>query len=286
MSHRFRAPRRLALAVLAVASGVAPMASVVAVSAVVTGCGNSSITPGSAQEAFDRGVIAFDRGKYARAIERFRTALDFGRTSELAADAQLYLARSFAGDRQYLLAGNEYTRFIEFYRNDERIEEAAFERIQVYAELSPEHELDQTDTQRAIDYIRLFLAQYPESARADEAAALLGSLREKLAMKRYDNGRLYERRELYEAAVVYYEGVLQEFPTSQWADDALLGALRAQVAFADASVAARQPERYREALDKYERFISLFPSSPLVRDAESLYDDAFAGAQEPVANGQ
>ncbi|MEL6615726.1 MAG: outer membrane protein assembly factor BamD [Bacteroidota bacterium] len=288
MSHRFQAPRRLILALLAAASGVAPVASVAAVSAVTVGCGNSRVTPGSAQEAYERGVDAFDRGKYARSIEHFRTALDFGRTSDLAANAQLYLARSYAGDRQFLLAGNEYTRFIEFYRSDDRVQQAAFERIQAYAELSPKHELDQTDTQRAIDYIRLYLSQYPQSANADEAASLLGDLREKLAMKRFDNGRLYERRELYEAAIVYYEGVLQEYPTSQWADDALLGALRAQVSFADNSVPARQPERYREALDKYDRFTSLFPSSPLVRDAESLYDDAFSALSdlEAVASDQ
>ncbi|HIG75725.1 MAG TPA: outer membrane protein assembly factor BamD [Bacteroidetes bacterium] len=271
MPHRSTL-RRLALAS---ASAFAPVLPLAAVSAVAVGCGSAAVAPNSAQEAYDRGVEAFDRGRYVRAIEHFRTALDFGRTSPLAADAQFYLARAYAEDGQYLLAGNEFTRFIEFYRSDARLQQAAYERILAYAALSPDHELDQTDTERAIDYIRLYLSQYPESDNADAARALLDELREKLALKRYDNGRLYERRELFEAAMVYYESVLQEYPTSEWADDALIGSLRAQIAFARASVRDRQTERYAEALAKYDRFITLFPNSPHVREAEGLYEQAF-----------
>ncbi len=289
MSPSFSAPRRLALALFAALAGFAPAASVVAVSVAVSGCGNGSVTPGSAQEAFDRGMEAYERGKHSRAIEHLRTALDFGRTSPLAADAQLTLARAYNGDRQYLLAGNEYTRFIEFYRADERVPLAAYERIQTYAALSPGPELDQTDTGRAIDYIRLYLAQYPDSPQAPEATALLAELREKLAQKRYNNGRLYQRRELYEAAIVYYESVLQDFPTSAFADDALLGSLSAQIEYARASVVSRQAERYDEALAKYDRFVTVFASSPLVREAEALYDQAFSARQavpEPSAGRQ
>ena len=279
MFHRF-ALRRLVLAALASASPIAPL---VAVSALSAGCGSGTVAPNSAQEAYDRGVAAFEREKYTRAIEHFRTALDFGRTSPLAADAQLYLARAYAEDGQHLLAGSEFTRFVEFYRTDPRVPEAAYERILAYAEMSPDHELDQTDTSRAIDFIRLFLAQYPENPSAADAQTLLAQLREKLALKRYDNGRLYERRELYEAAIVYYDSVLQQYPTSEWADDALLGSLRAQVSFARASVFARQAERYQEALNKYDQFITLFPTSPLVREAEDLYDTAFSAHRAVTA---
>ncbi|MEM6327096.1 MAG: outer membrane protein assembly factor BamD [Bacteroidota bacterium] len=271
MSHRFPLRR----AVLAVATLAVPILPLTAVSALASGCSGSNVTANSAQEAYDRGTAAFERERWARAIEHFRTALDFGRTSPLAADAQINLARAYANDRQYLLAGNEFTRFIEFYRSDDRVAQAAYERILAYASLSPGHELDQTDTSRAIDYIRLYLARYPESENRADAEALLADLREKLALKRFDNGRLYERREMYEAATVYYESVLQEYPTSAWADDALLGSLRSQVAFARASVVARQVERYAAALAKYDRFSTLFPSSPLTREAEALYDEAF-----------
>ena len=243
----------------------------------IAGCGGGPTTFGSAQEAYDRGVAEAERERYGRAIEYLRAALDFGRTGELADDAQLALARAYAADRQYLLAGSEYTRFIEFYRTDERVPQAAFERIQAYAELSPRYELDQTDTRQALAYIALFEQQYPDSPNVPAAQALASELREKLARKRYETGRLYERREIYEAAVITYRDVLTDYPTSAWADDAMMAAVRAQIAYAQGSVPERQQERYQEALDYYDELITLFPTSPLLDEAQGLYDQAYSG---------
>lgn len=248
-------------------------------------CGGSSNTVSSGREAFDRGVETFERGKHARAAEHFRTALDFGRTSDFADDAQLYLARSYAESRQYLLAGNEFTRFIEFYRTDPRIEEAAFERIQAYAALSPNYTLDQTDTRRAIQYIEQFQREYPESEKAVEAAELRAELRARLARKKYETARLYARRDYYEAAVIAFQSVLEEYPESEYGDDALLGALENQILFADNSVASRQKERYDEAIRIYNQLVSIFPSSPVLPEAEVLYDRAYRGQQSVTLAG-
>ena len=256
----------------------------------LAGCGSGPPTFGSAQEAYTRGVEAFEEEKYGRAIEFFRTALDFGRTSEIADDAQFMLAQAYAGDRQYLLAGTEFTRFIEFYNADPRIERAAFERIRAYVALSPRYELDQTDTRQALTYIALFLQRYPDGEYAVAASALADGLREKLARKQFESGKLYERRELFEAAVVTYRDVLDEYPTSAYADDALLGALRAQVAYAAGSVPDRQQERYREATAIYDQLVSLFPQSDTLGEAQDLYDDAYQGwlaaGGEPAAARQ
>jgi outer membrane protein assembly factor BamD len=260
---------------------LATFALVLALSgAVVAGCsGSGEATADSAQEAFDRAQDALTRRKYDRAVELFRTTLDFGRTGEIADDAQLGLARAYAGSREYLLAGAEFTRFIDLYRADPRVEEAAYERIQSYAALSPTYELDQTDTATAMSYIEGFLSQYPTSPRAPAAQALLAEMREKLARKQYEEGRLYERRDLFEAAVISYRGVLDQYPTSVYADDALFGAVRAQVRLADNSVAARQEARYREALRLYDQLVSLFPQSPTLAEAQAEYDRAYRGVQ-------
>ena len=244
------------------------------------GCGAGPETFSSAQSAYERGVEAYERERFDRAIEYFRAALDFGRTSELADDAQLYLARSYAGDRQYLLAGSEFTRFIEFYRNDPRIEQAAFERIQAYAALSPRYELDQTDTRQAIAYVQLYLQQYPNSPNAEAASEIADRLREKLARKLYETGRLYERRELYEAAALTYRDVLAEYPTSEYVDDALAAAIRAQTLYAEGSVPSQQRARFQEALDIYDQLNTLFPDSPVLVEAQDYYDRAYQGLQE------
>ena len=270
-------PSRLAVLAVLAAVSAAPLA----------GCGGSrAATADSAQEAYERGADLLERRRYDRAVELFRTALDFGRTGEVADDAQIGLARAYAGSRQYLLAGAEFTRFIDLYRTDPRVEDAAHERILAYAALSPTYELDQTDTATALQYIDGFLAQYPDGLHAAAVSDLRADLREKLARKQYEEGRLYERRELYEAAVMSYAGLLETYPSSAYADDALLGAVRAEVLLADNSVQARQETRYREALRLYDRLTSLFPQSPTLGEAQGLYDRAFRGAQAAAARNQ
>lgn len=256
-----------------------------AVTVLVAGCSSSGrlryTTP---EEAFERGMALFERGKYQRATEYFQGVFDFGRTSELAADAQLYLARSYYEDRQYILAASEYTRFIDLYRNDPRVEQAEFERALSYYHLSPTYALDQTDTRRAIDYLNLFLNRYPQSELAGEAEARIQELREKLAHKQVETAGLYERRELYEAAALSYESAFDRYPDTAWADEALLGAIRSFIAFAEQSIRERQEERYQRAVENYERLVQLFPDSPHLKEAERLYEQALAGQQSLADN--
>lgn len=244
------------------------------------GCnGSAGVTADSPQDAYQRGMQYFEQGKYDRAAEYLKVVFDFGRTNEFADEAQVYLAQAYFEDGQYLLAGTEFTRFIELYPTDPRAEEAEVGRIRTYYELSPNFNLDQTDSERAIAYIRLFMTRYPSSVFGDDVVAMLEELREKLARKQFQTGRLYERRKLFEAAIISYEEVLGEYSTSPFADDALVGVLRAQVGYAANSVVTRQADRYQDALDTYDRFLQLFPSSPLLSEAEGYYDRAFTGWQ-------
>ena len=250
----------------------------------LSGCGASSgVVADNAEEAYNKGMNAYAEGKYDRAIEYLRATLDFGRSGEWADEAQLYLARAYYETGQYLLAAAEFDRFGDLYPSDARTEEARLGEIQSYYHLSPPYDLDQTDTDRAVVLIRTFMANYPNSVFAQDVVAMLEELREKLARKGFESGQFYEGRGFYEAAVLTYQAMLESYPTSPYADDALLGALRAQIAFAEASVRDRQAERFADALALYDRFVELFPNSPLLHEAEALYDRAYAGRRRAEA---
>lgn len=250
----------------------------------LTGCGGAGgIVADNAEEAYNKGMEAFTEGRYNRAIEYLRATLDFGRSGEWADEAQIYLGRAYFETGQYLLAANEFDRFADLYPVDPRTEEARLGEIQSYYHISPSYDLDQTDTDSALRLIRTFMANYPTSVFAPDVVAMLEELREKLARKQFEAGRLYERRELYEAAVFSYQSMLEQYPTSPYADDALFGALRAQVAFAENSIRERQAARFAEALALYGRLVELFPGSPLLREAERLYARALAGQRAAEA---
>lgn len=241
----------------------------------VAGCaGGGRLRYESPQEAYDKGVERFEAGKYERAAQYFQGVFDFGRTHEWADDAQLYLARSYRANKEYILAANEYSRFTEIYRGDPRVPLAEFERAMTYYERSPNYQLDQSDTERGIEVFNLYMKRFAGHDSLQVAAERVQELREKLARKQYYTAGLYERRELYEAAALSYEVVFDKYPDTPWADDALLGAIRTYIAFSDQSVQSRQPERLKKALDHYQRLLQIFPNSELLKEAEQHYERA------------
>ncbi|ARA93043.1 outer membrane protein assembly factor BamD [Rhodothermaceae bacterium RA] len=241
----------------------------------MSGCGGSGrLRYESPSEAYEKGMAFYERGKYDRAIEYLRGVFDFGRTNEWAGDAQYYLAQAYYRNGDYIIAASEFSRFAEIYRSDPRAPEAHYMQAMSYYQLSPQFELDQTETRRALNEFLLFIERYPNNPLVPEANARILELRNKLAHKMYASAGLYERRELHEAAAFYYERVFDQYPDTPWADDALVGAMRNYIAFARQSVQQRQPERLRKAIDNYDRLIQIFPDSPLLKTAEQLYEEA------------
>ena len=240
----------------------------------VVGCsGSGRLRYDSPQEAYEKGLAFYEEGDFTKAIEMLQGTFDFGRTHQWAADAQLLLARSYRANEEFLLAANEYTRFTQIYRSDERVPDAEYELAMTYYDRSPSFRLDQTDTERAIVQFQLFMTRYADHALVEDAASRIIELRGKLARKQFNTAELYERREYYQAAAVSYEAVFDRYYDTDLADDALLGAMKAYLQYAKLSVSDKVEERLLLAEVNYDRLLQIFPDSPLVKDAEIIYLD-------------
>lgn len=241
---------------------------------VVAGCtGSNRLQHRSAEDAYQQGMQRFEDDDYEKAIRYFRAVFSYGRANNWADDAQLQMARAYRNNNQLRLAATEYRRFLELYRNDERVPTAEFERAMSYFELSPRYQLDQTDTQQALSLFQLFVDRYPNHELVPEAQEHIGELREKLAHKKYEAAMLYETRDMYRAAALTHEVVFDQYPETSWADDALLGAIRSYIEYSAQSVQQRQAERLERAVENYNRLVQVFPDSPLLNEAEALYEE-------------
>lgn len=245
------------------------------ISITLLGCsGTGRINYSTPQEAFGKGRALYEEGKYEAAIQYLQGVFSFGRTHQWAPDAQLFLARAYNKNGEHLLAANEYERFTKIYRADERLADANFEWAMTYFEMSPESALDQSETRRAIEEFELFMDRFPDNDLVDDAQEVIVELRTKLAKKQFDTAKLYERRELHEAAALSFESVFDLYPDTEWAQQALVGAIRSYIAFSDQSVILRQPERLQSAIKNYDRLTQIFQDSPYLKEAEGLYKEA------------
>lgn len=241
----------------------------------LVGCsGSQRITHSSPKDAFQKGMEQFEKEEYDRAIRYFRAVSSYGRGTKWAAEAQFQLAMAQRKKGKYLVAANEFKRFKQIYRNNSKVPRAEYEQARAYYARSPQYQLDQTDSRRAIELFQLFIDRYPDHNLVSDAKEKIDELRAKLAHKQYDAGELYERRNMWRAATESYESVFDAYPDTPWADNALFKALYSYIQYADRSIERKQADRYQKALSKYEQLSQLFPDSPLLEEAKPLRAEA------------
>lgn len=244
-------------------------------SVTVTCARKDLIKPGdSLPVAFGKAKNLFDNGSFREAAQAFETVIQTGRGTEYARDGQYYLAESYYEDERYLLAASEYERFRTLYPQSPRREEVDFKEASCYYQLSPRYKLSQRYTRTAIEKFQLFNSRYPNSERIQQSSEYISELRSKLARKNYNAAELYMRTDQYEAAIVYYDLTIDQYPETEWAERALVDEINAYVVYADRSVTSMQRERYQKAVEAYEKYLQLFPNSEYRSRAEDYVDEA------------
>jgi outer membrane protein assembly factor BamD len=146
---------------------------------------------------------------------------------EEGAEANFLLASAYYLDEQYITAASEYTRFLDRYPGHPRAPEAALGVCRAYSALSPISQRDQTFTGQALAVCRNVVTDYPTLEVAQEAAQHANEMRGKLARKIYENGAFYLRRGLNDSAIIYFQDVVNDYPETSYAPQALLGIIQA-----------------------------------------------------------
>lgn len=146
--------------------------------------------------------------------------------SEYIAHPEAPNARMMLGDvsiarREYAIAATHYQRLLQDFPSNPRALEARFKICDAYVKLSPRPQLDQEFTYAALQHCESVAQNFPGTTEGQQAAAYVIELTEKLARKAYDNGFFYFRRGAYDAAIVYFQQVLAEYPFSEMAPTAL-----------------------------------------------------------------
>jgi len=163
-------------------------------------------------------------------------------------DAGILLAVAHFEDGDYLTARSEYRRFLDRFAAHPRAPEAALGECRSLARLTPHPQRDQGYTEEAIGVCGNVVVDYPATPQADEAQQLRADLRFTMAEKEYLNGEHYFRRRQYDSAIIYYQFVVDLYPETEFAPQALLGLYHANEAIGYSDLAVEARERL---LDEY-----------------------------------
>jgi outer membrane protein assembly factor BamD len=170
----------------------------------------------SADEQYALATENFEQGDYPRAISAFQVFTYNYPQDPRVLDARWMTARAYYESEDWATAAQEFQNFQRDYPREARAGEALFLAGRAYQEMSLRPELDQRDTERAINVYDRVLREYAANELAEEARTRRDRLRNKLAEKAYLNGEFYFDNESYEAAETYLIDLIGSFPDTQW----------------------------------------------------------------------
>lgn len=165
------------------------------------------------------------------AIPLFEKLIRNGTQWKRAAELQFRIARIYEKARQYDLAVEAYGTYHQRYSMSPLAEQALFGQGRCCYEYSCENPVALDLRKNAVAVLQGFLDWYPYSDMAAEARTYLTELQRALAGGLYGQAALYEKtarftsdKQKYHASLVAawicYERVIDEFPHSEWAEQA------------------------------------------------------------------
>ncbi len=175
----------------------------------------------------------------------------------------------------YYSAASYFSDYVKTYPSSSKCPECQFMAGYCYYKLSPKVELDQADSQQAIDELQAYLNLYHEDGRTAEAEQMIKEMTDKLAYKDYMSAKLYFNLgdymgNNYNSAVIVAQNTLRKYPDTKHREELSYLILRSKYIQADRSTLRRQPERYRDAIDEYYSFINEYPESKYRKDADRM----------------
>ncbi len=213
----------------------------------------------------------YERKQYESAAQIFDELRGLYRGTDRAEKVSLYYAYCKYHLNELALAALFFSEFVRSFPNSSRAEEATWMIAQSHYNRSSSWELDQTDSHKALEYLQLYLQQYPRGQHAAEAQKQMAELRDKLAYKAFKQADLYYRMRRYRSAIIAFQNLQVDYPDSKYRIEAAFKLFRCAVLYAQLSIPEKQVERYLDASNYYLRFIEKYPQSSHLREAEALY---------------
>lgn len=230
---------------------------------------------GCASTKPDKRVREDPRGAYTESLERLNDnkclrasetlrLLSLEQTGVPYVDSIVYhLARAYTCLGDHALAQVEYQRVVNQYPSSALVDDAAFGLAYAQFMQAPKNPgLDQQLAEKSIASLEDFIAIYPLSDRRQEALALLADMKNRLAKKAFDSGRLYLKLHADSSAMIYFQQLWDEYTESPYAARALWLLAEKE----------RNRENWEGAVQRYEQLIAVYPDAVEVEQSKILLE--------------
>ena len=249
-----------------------------AVVVALTGCGEYSKVMKSSDYnlKYDYAKKAFERKKYVQAYTILGDLVPIFKGTEKGEECLYLLGLSYYENRDYLNAGSYFKQYYTQYSKGQFAELARYYAGYGYYLDSPDSQLDQTETLKAIEELQAFLDYFPKSDKVSIAQSAIFELQDKLVKKELENAQLYYNLgnymgNNYESAVITAKNAIKEYPYSKYKEELEMLVLKARYREASESVEEKKEDRFRTVIDEYYTFVNDYPDSDYRKEADNIF---------------
>ena len=229
---------------------------------------------------YEKAVEYFNNEEYEKAYPLFDELLILYRGSEKAADVYYYYAMCSFELKDFILAAYHFKNFAKTFPTHPKTERAYYMVGFCHYLESPDFSLDQDYTFKAINDLQLFANLYPNSDMLLSANELIEELRAKLERKSYEKAMQYFHMEYYQSAVVSFNNVIDDFPDTEYREEAMFHKCLASYRLAEKSISEKQLQRYIESRTAFLEFKEYFPESDYLKTLQKTFN----GVEQVISN--
>ena len=258
---------------------------VVCVAMVLVSCGKyeSIVKTQDYEYKYEAAKQYYAEGQYNRAALLLQDVLSVLKGTEQGEESLYLTALCNMKAKNYESAVTVFRKYYQTYPRGKYAEIARFQCAESLYELVNDPKLDQTPTFEAVTEFQNFIENYPASAKRQMAQDYIFKLQDLLVEKEYLSAKLYYnlgtytgngRNGNYGACILTAENAIKDYPYTSRREEFAILILRAKFALARLSVEEKKEERYHNAIDEYYGFVTEYPESKYLKEAQDLFDKA------------
>lgn len=218
----------------------------------------------------------YEEGKYGQAASVLSEMISTFKGTERAEEVLYMLGMCNYKNKDYQTAGTYLHTYYTRYPKGKYTEDAHYYTGMGYYLDSPDVQLDQTGTMKAIEELSAFLEYYPTSSRVPEVRNAVFELQDKLALKELQNAQLYYNLGTYggnnyQSSILVCQNALKKFHYTVYKEQFEMLILKSRFKEAELSVIEKQADRYRAVVDEYYTFINTYPESDFRAEADDIF---------------
>ncbi len=219
---------------------------------------------------------AFDQKKYTNAATVLTDIVTQFKGTKNAEESLYLLALSLYENKDYENSGAYFRTYYTRYPKGTYTEMARFYCGYGYYLDSPEPQLDQSGTIKAIEELQSFIDRFPKSDKVPVAQNAIFELQDKLTLKELQSAQLYYNLgnylgNNYASAIIVAQNAIKNYPYSRYKEDLELLILKSRYQEAQNSIEERKADRFRDVVDEYYSFINNYPESANRKEAENIF---------------